>query len=398
MTTTDLLRFAFGALSGHRLRTFLSLLGMAIGVAAVVTLTALGEGARRYVIEQFASIGTNLLIVVPGKSETTGIPGVGASAHDLTLQDSQTIARLPEAEKVAPMVVGTESVAHGARRRQVVIAGTTREFLEVRKLAMEKGDFLPAEEIARGRPVVVLGPKVARELFAAEEPVGQVVRIGGWRMRVIGVLAHRGVQLGMDLDDLALVPVATGMRMFDRRSLFRIMVQVRGTTPLETAKSKVIQTLAERHGEEDVTVLTQDAVVATFSQILGVLTLAVGAIAAVSLSVAGIGIMNVMLVSVSERTREVGLLRAVGVGRRQVLAVFLTEAALLSAAGGLLGLGVGFAAVRILVQLFPALPASPPLWAVFASLGLAMGVGVLFGLLPARRAARLDPVLALSSH
>jgi putative ABC transport system permease protein len=398
LTAPDLLRFAFGALSGHRLRTFLSLLGMAIGVAAVITLTALGEGARRYVIDQFASIGTNLLIVVPGKSETTGIPGVGASAHDLTLQDSQAISRLPQAEKVAPMVVGTESVAHGARRRQVVIAGTTREFLEVRKLAMGHGDFLPTEELARGRPVVVLGSKVARELFPSEEPVGQVVRIGGWRMRVIGVLASRGVQLGMDLDDLALVPVATAMRMFDRRSLFRIMVQVRSSASLEPAKAKVIQILTERHGEEDVTVLTQDAVVATFSQILGVLTLAVGAIAAVSLSVAGIGIMNVMLVSVSERTREVGLLRAVGVGRRQVLAVFLTEAALLSAAGGLVGLGVGLGAVRIMVQIFPALPASPPLWAIFASLGLALGVGILFGLLPARRAARLDPVLALSSH
>jgi len=399
MTARDLLRFSFGALAGHRLRTLLSLLGMAIGVAAVIALTALGEGARLYVVDQFASIGTNLLIVVPGKSETTGIPGVGAAAHDITLQDAQTILRvIPEAEKMSPMVVGTESVAHGARRRQVPIAGTNRDFLEVRKLTLGHGDFLPAEDIQRGRPVVVLGSKLARELFLAEEPVGQVVRIGGWRMRVIGVLAHRGQQLGMDLDDIAIVPVATAMRMFDRRSLFRVMIQVRSTAALEPVKQKVLKLFIQRHREEDVTVLTQDAVVATFSQILGVLTLAVGAIAAISLSVAGIGIMNVMLVSVSERTREVGLLRAVGVGRRQVMTVFLTEAALLSAAGGLLGLGAGWLAVRLMVQLYPALPASPPLWAVFASLGLAMGVGILFGLLPARRAARLDPVLALASR
>src|SRR6185312_9073098 len=381
MTARDLLRFSFGALAGHRLRTLLSLLGMAIGVAAVIALTALGEGARLYVVDQFASIGTNLLIVVPGKSETTGIPGVGAAAHDITLQDAQTILRvIPEAEKMSPMVVGTESVAHGARRRQVPIAGTNRDFLEVRKLTLGHGDFLPAEDIQRGRPVVVLGSKLARELFLAEEPVGQVVRIGGWRMRVIGVLAHRGQQLGMDLDDIAIVPVATAMRMFDRRSLFRVMIQVRSTAALEPVKQKVLKLFIQRHREEDVTVLTQDAVVATFSQILGVLTLAVGAIAAISLSVAGIGIMNVMLVSVSERTREVGLLRAVGVGRRQVMTVFLTEAALLSAAGGLLGLGAGWLAVRLMVQLYPALPASPPLWAVFASLGLAMGVGILFGL------------------
>jgi len=372
---------------------------MAIGVAAVITLTALGEGARIYVIDQFASIGTNLLIVIPGKSETTGIPGVAAGAHDITLQDAETILRvIPEAEKIAPLVVGTESVAHGARRRQVPIAGTTRDFLEVRRLVMGHGDFLPAADIQRGRPVVVLGSKLARELFPAEEPVGQVVRIGGWRMRVTGVLAPRGQQLGMDLDDIALVPVATAMRMFDRRSLFRIMVQVRGTAALGPVKDKVLKLFIQRHREEDVTVLTQDAVVATFSQILGVLTLAVGAIAAISLSVAGIGIMNVMLVSVSERTREVGLLRAVGVGRRQVLTVFLTEAALLSGAGGLLGLGAGWLAVRLMVQLYPALPASPPAWAVFASLGLALGVGILFGLLPARRAARLDPVLALASR
>jgi len=399
MTARDLLRFSFVALSGHRLRTLLSLLGMAIGVAAVITLTALGEGARLYVIDQFASIGTNLLIVVPGKSETTGIPGVAAGAHDITLQDAETILRvIPEAEKIAPLVVGTESVAHGARRRQVPIAGATRDFLEVRRLVMGHGDFLPAEDIQRGRPVVVLGTKLARELFPAEEPVGQVVRIGGWRMRVIGVLAPRGQQLGMDLDDIALVPVATAMRMFDRRSLFRIMVQVRGTAALGPVKEKVLKLFIQRHHEEDVTVLTQDAVVATFSQILGVLTLAVGAIAAISLSVAGIGIMNVMLVSVSERTREVGLLRAVGVGRRQVLTVFLTEAALLSGVGGLLGLGAGWLAVRLMVQLYPALPASPPVWAVFASLGLALGDGILFGLLPARRAARLDPVLALASR
>lgn len=399
MTAADLLGFCLKALRGHRLRTGLSLLGMAIGVTAVITLTALGEGARRYVIDQFASIGSNLLIVVPGKTETTGIPGIAAAANDLTLEDSRAVERgIPEAAKVAPLVIGTESVSFGARRRQVAVVGSTREFLEVRKLAVARGEFLPAEELRRGRPVVVLGEKVARELFAGAEPVGQVVRIGAWRMRVIGVLAHRGVQLGMDVDDMAAVPVATAMRMFDRRSLFRIFIEVRASADLERAKERVTRLLAERHGEEDITVLTQDAVVSTFSQILAALTLALGAIAAISLSVAGIGIMNVMLVSVSERTREVGLLRAVGVRRGQVLAVFLTESALLSAAGGLLGLAAGWGAVRILVRIFPALPASPPVWAVVAALALSLGVGILFGWLPARRAARLDPVAALAGR
>ena len=399
MTAADLFTFCLQALSGHRLRTALSLLGMAIGVAAVITLTALGEGARRYVVDQFASIGSNLLIVIPGKTETTGIPGIAAAANDLTLEDARAIARqIPEAEQIAPLVIGTETVSHGARRRQVAVVGSTRELLEVRKLALSHGEFLPAEELRRGRPVVVLGVKTARELFPGEEPVGQVVRIGGWRMRVIGILAPKGTQLGADIDQTATIPVATAMRMFDRRSLFRIMIQVRKAAELEPAKTKVLRLLAERHHEEDVTVLTQDAVVSTFSQILGALTLVLGAIAAISLSVAGIGIMNVMLVSVSERTREVGLLRALGVRRRQVLAVFLTESALLSAAGGLLGLAAGWGAVRILVRIFPALPASPPVWAVAAALALSLGVGVLFGWLPARRAARLDPVAALAGR
>jgi putative ABC transport system permease protein len=399
MTAADLLGFSLKALRGHRLRTGLSLLGMAIGVTAVVTLTALGEGARRYVIDQFASIGSNLLLVVPGKTETTGIPGIAAAANDLTLEDSRAVERgVPEAAKVAPVVIGTESVSFGARRRQVAVIGATREFVEVRKLAVARGEFLPAEELRRGRPVVVLGEQVARELFAGAEPVGQVVRIGGWRMRVIGVMAPRGTQLGMNVDDMVAVPVATAMRMFDRRSLFRIFVEVRASADLERAKAQVTRLLAERHGEEDITVLTQDAVVSTFSQILAALTLALGAIAAISLSVAGIGIMNVMLVSVSERTREVGLLRAVGVGRGQVLAAFLAESALLSAAGGLLGLATGWGAVRILVRIFPALPASPPVWAVVSALALSLAVGILFGWLPARRAARLDPVAALAGR
>lgn len=399
MSSADLFRFALRALAGHRLRTGLSLLGMAIGVAAVVALTALGEGARRYVIDQFASIGSNLLIVVPGKSETTGIPGLGGTTRDLTLDDARAVARqVRGVSQVAPLVMGTEYVAHGTRRRQVAVAGSTREFFTVRKLELARGELLPREEVHRGRPVVVLGRKVAAELFPGEEAVGQVVRIGAWRMRVIGVLAPKGVQLGLDLDDAAVIPVATAMRMFDRRSLYRILVEVHGTADLEETQRRTAALLLERHGEDDVTILTQDALVSTFSSILGALTLAVGAIGAISLTVAGIGIMNVMLVSVSERTREIGLLRAIGAGRRQLLAVFLTEASLLSAAGGLAGLSLGWGAVRILVAVFPALPAAPPPWAIAAALGLSLGVGALFGFLPARRAARLDPVRALAGR
>jgi len=400
VSLVDLVAFALRALRGHRLRTALSLLGVAIGVAAVVTLTALGEGARRYVRGQFAAVGSNMVIVLPGKSETTGaMPGFGGVPHDLTLDDALAVARgVREVDKLAPMVVGTETVAFGERRRQVALFGSSHEALEVRRLAMAQGRFLPAIPWDRGAPVVVLGSQLARELFPAADPVGQVVRVGDWRMRVIGVLEPRGQQLGIDMDDVVIVPVATAMKMLNRSGLFRLVMQVRSYADLGRTREGVLRILTERHGEEDVTVITQDAVVTAFDSILGALTMALGGIAAVSLAVAGVGIMNVMLVSVSERTREVGLLKALGAGRGQILAAFLAEAVLISSAGGVLGLGLGWAAVLGLVAVYPALPASPPAWAVAAAFALAVAVGAVFGVLPARRATRLDPVTALAGR
>ncbi len=310
MSGLDVLGFAARALRGHRLRTALSLLGVAIGVAAVVTLTALGEGARRYVLAQFASVGTNMVAVLPGKTETTGaMPGLGGVPHDLTLDDAIAVLRgVREVDKVAPMVVGTETVAFGERRRQVALMGGTHEGLEVRRLAIAHGRFLPEIPWDRSAPVAVLGTRLAQELFPGTDPLGQVIRVGDWRMRVIGVLEPRGMQLGLDMDDIVVVPVATAMKMLNRSGLFRLLIQVRSHADLERVKQAVLRILTERHGEEDVTVITQDAVISAFSSILGALTMALGGIGAVSLAVAGVGIMNVMLVSVSERTREVGLL------------------------------------------------------------------------------------------
>ena len=400
MTLRDLLGFAARALRGHRLRTGMSLLGVAIGVAAVVTLTALGEGARLYVVGQFASIGTNLLVVVPGKTETTGgMPGLGGVPNDLTLEDARALLRgIPEIEKAAPMVIGTETVVFQERQRQTALFGATHEALEVRRLSVASGRFLPPLEWDRSSPVAVLGQTTARELFPGRDPVGEIVRVGDWRMRVIGVLAARGLQMGVDMDDVTVVPVGTAMKMLNRRSIFRLLLQVRTHADLDRAKERVVRLIAERHGEEDVTVITQDAVLGALTSILDALTLALAGIASVSLAVAGVGIMNVMLVSVSERTREIGLLKALGAGRRQILLAFLAEAMLLSSAGGVLGLLVGWLAVRLLVALYPALPATPPPWAVVAAFSLAVAVGGVFGVLPARRATRLDPVAALSGR
>ncbi len=396
MKFSDLLRFASGGLTGHRLRACLSLLGVAIGVGSVILLTSLGEGARGYIVGEFASLGSNLLIIVPGKTETAGIaPLVSTAPHDLTVEDGQALVqRVKAVWRVAPLIVGTAPVRVGERSREVTVVGTTRQMLEVRHLRMSSGRFLPPE--VDDAAVCVLGARVQRELFPGANPLGQLVRIGEWRFRVIGVIAPRGTSIGMDLDEVVEVPVRTGLRLFNRSSLFRILAEVGSHSDIQQARRDVVAVLRERHGgQEDITVLTQDSVLSTFNQILKALTAALAGIAAISLGVAGLGVMNVMLVSVSERTREIGLLKAVGVTQRQVVAVFLVEAALLATAGGCLGLLAGFGAGSLLQQFYPDLPLQTPVWAVPAALGVSCSVGLLFGILPARRAARLDPVTAL---
>jgi putative ABC transport system permease protein len=396
MRASDLLAYSARALRGHRLRTFLCLLGVAIGVASVILLTSLGEGARLYVTREFSSLGSNLLILLPGKTETFGAaPMVSHAPHDLTMEDLEALSRrVPQIQRIAPVVFGTAKATVGDRSRDILVIGTTNEMLEVRHLKMGIGRFLPAG--VKDAPVCVLGATVQSELFGAENPLGEWIRIGENRFRVLGVITPRGTSIGMNLDEVVEVPVESAMRMFNQTSLFRVLAEVRNNREIDAARTAALQVLKERHeGEEDVTVLTQDAVLSTFNKILSILTAALAGIAAISLSVAGIGIMNVMLVAIAERTREIGLLKAVGVRGRQVLYVFLLEAALISTAGGLLGLLAGFGAGRLLRAIYPEFPVQPPLWAVIASLIVSVSVGILFGSLPARRAARLDPIEAL---
>jgi len=397
---TDLGGFALTALARHRLRTSMSLLGVAIGVAAVVVLTALGEGARRYVTGQFASLGSNLIILIPGKNETTGaFPGVIGVPNDLTIDDARVLERsLPNLRVLAPISMANETVAYRERRRQVMIVGTTHAYLKTRQLRMAQGGFLPPGEMHRGGPQVVLGATLVEELFRGENALGRVVRIGDWRMRVIGVLDSFGTQMGLDLDDVAFIPLATAMRIFNRTSLFRVLIKTHSQEDMDASCSRAVAILTERHDEEDVTCITQESVVDALSSILNALTMALGGIAAISLSVAGIGIRNVMLVSVSERRPEVGLLKAVGARGAQILAVFLTEAILLASFGGLLGLLLGWLGIQVLVWLYPAFPATMPAWAAAAAIATSVVVGVLFGVLPARRAMRLDPVTALAGR
>jgi putative ABC transport system permease protein len=397
VTGADLLRFSVNALLQHRRRTLLSLVGVVIGVVAVVSLTALGEGARRYVTDQFASLGSDVLMVMPGRNETTGgLPMTAGVPNDLTLDDAQAIERgVPAVLRSVPISGSTADVAHEERSRQVMVIGSTPDFRRVRDLSLVGGSFLPAGDPSRGAPVAVLGKKVARELFDERRPLGKPVRVGGARVRVIGVLAGRGVQMGVNLDDSVVVPVATALRLANRSSLTRLLLEVRPGADMEAVKAQVVALLEDRHGEKDVTVITQEAMMSSLSEILQMLTLVVAGIAAISLTVAGIGIMNVMLVSVSERTHEVGLMKAIGATRRQILLIFMLEAVLLSLAGGVIGLGTGWLLVEIGTALYPDVPASPPLWAVYAVIGVSFGTGTVFGVLPAWRAARLDAVSAL---
>lgn len=399
MRVEDLVRLALRSIRRYALRSALMLVAMAIGVGAVVVLTSLGEAARRYVAQEFAALGTHLLIVLPGRSETTGMgPAmfIGDTPRDLTLGDALAIERGAGIRRIAPLVVGTAQVSWGGLDREASLLGATADLLDIRHWTVSQGRFLPHGDPTLSRNVCVIGERLRQELFGAHPALGEWLRIGERRFRVVGVLGTQGRSIGIDVQDLVIVPVATAQSLLNAPSLFRILVEARSRDVIPAARAHVIATLRERHqGEEDVTVVTQDAVLATFDRVLRVLTYTVGGIAAISLGVAGVLIMNVMLVAVSQRTPEIGLLKALGAPRRQILALFLTEATLLSLLGASLGLAAGQLGSFAIGRLYPVLPVGAPAWAVGAAFATALLTGLGFGALPARRAAALDPVQAL---
>jgi putative ABC transport system permease protein len=403
MRASDVVRLSTQALQRYPLRTSMLLLAIAIGVAAVVTLTAVGEGARRYVTGRFASLGTHLLIVLPGRAETSGggIQGllVGETARELTLDDTLAVGRIPRVRQVTPVVVGAGTASAGSRERDISVIGTSSHMLEIQHWTMGSGQFLPPIELDIAQPVCVLGDTVARELFAPAPATGQTLRIGVTRCRVIGVLAQQGLSGGFNVDETVIMPVASAQQLFDTSSVFRILVEAGDSDSLQAAKRDITAVLKARHaGEEDVTVITQDALLATFDTIFNMITAGLGAIAAISLVVAGVLIMNVMLVAVSQRTAEIGLLKAIGARRRQIIGMFLTEAACLSLLGAIVGLAIGGLGTLALKLAFPVLDFAAPAWASAAAVVVAVLSGLLFGILPARRAAGLDPVHALSKR
>jgi putative ABC transport system permease protein len=389
-----------GAVRSHRLRSFLAILGIAIGIASVIILTSIGEGTRRYLLKEFTQFGTNVLAINPGKVETGGIPGIfGGTTQKLTLDDAEAIARVPDVQSVAPLAMGQARVEGGGRGRSVFIYGATAEFPEVLKFEIGQGSFLPPGDPRCGSMVAVLGPKLKRELFGEENVLGRFVRIADFRLRVIGVMKPKGRILGFDVDDAAYVPVATVMRMFNLDELQEIDVSYSHEGLSEQVAERIRALLTERHsGKEDFTLMTQTEMLRVFGRVMDMITAAVAAIAGVSLLVGAIGVFTMMWITVGERVGEIGLLRAVGATANVVHVLFLLEAVVLTLIGGVLGVVVGGGLALLARLAVPGLPVYTPLEYVAAALAVSGLTGLVAGVLPARRAALLDPVAALRAE
>jgi putative ABC transport system permease protein len=396
-SSVDLLRLAWGAVAAHRLRSALTMLGISIGIAAVILLTSIGEGTRRYVLDEFTQFGTNIMAINPGNTKTSGAPGaLAGTIRKLTIGDAAALRRVPGVEHVVPVVMGMARVEAGERGRSVFVYGVNSEIPPVWKIAVRQGAFLPGLDLRRAAPLVVLGPKLKREIFAETNALGRYVRIGGYRFQVIGVMEPKGMILGWDMDDSAYLPVASAQRLFNRDGLIEIDLSFAEHVSTERVVRDVKATLIERHeGEEDFTVTTQTEMLDVMGRVLDVVSLAVGGIGAISLVVGAIGILTMMWISVNERTTEIGLARAIGADPRQIMLLFLIEAALLALIGGALGVAGGMGVARLVRVALPGFPVHTPPGYVVIALTVCLLVGLLSGVLPARRAAGLDPVRAL---
>ncbi len=401
MYSSDIFALAAKSIVSQRLRSLLILAAMSIGVAAIIVLIALGESARLYVTGKFSALGTNLLIVLPGRSETTGgqPPLLGETPRDLTLNDALALLRSRFVAKIAPLSIGSAPISKGQRERDATIMGSNADLRTVRHLNVGQGRFLPNIPLQRAMSVCVIGHKIRIELFGSNPALGQWLRIGDRRFRVIGVLASEGQSVGVDFDEVAIIPVASAQALFNSPSLFRIFVVAKSRETSEATIQDITRIIKARHeGEDDITVIAQDSVVNTFDEILTALTLSVTGIAAISLAVAGILIMNVMLVSVSQRTAEIGLFKAIGAASPQLKLMFITEAALLSVTGAVVGLILGYTTIIIADRLYSTFSIEVPLWAPLLALTVSLLTGLLSGYVPAARAAKLDPIQALAKR
>ncbi len=401
MKFSDTLKLAYSAIIAQPIRVLLIILAMSIGIASVTLLTALGESARHYIVNEFEALGTHLIIVLPGRTETTGghPPLFGETPRDLTIADANALLRSRYIAAIAPINIGAAPVSIKGLERDSTIIGSTSDLLQVRHLNLSKGQFLPKTNSDHARSVCVIGQTIKNELFAQQQALGQWLRINDRRYRVIGILSSEGQSIGVDFDDMVIIPVVEAQTLFNTHSLFRIIIETKSEKAMLQAVDEIRDIIKSRHeGEDDVTLITQDSVVNTFDDILSAVTLTVTSIASISLLVSGILVMNVMWVSVTQRTAEVGLLKAIGATKHQIIWLFLTEAAILSVVGAISGLVLGKVILLILQTNYPTFPIFLPPWAIFAALAVSLLTALIFGVLPARQAANMNPVTALNKR
>ena len=399
MRIHDFLNLTGTSLIAHRMRSFLTALGIAVGIASVVLLTSIGEGVHQFVLAEFTQFGTTLVGINPGKATTSGTSmGVFGTERPLTIEDSVALQRLPFARAVVPFVQGNAEVEADNRRRRTTIYGAGPDMPEAFSMRVRSGRFLPEDNPLAPRAFAVLGSKLRQELFGDRSPLGQRITIGGSRYRVIGVMESKGTVLGFDLDDTVYIPAARALSLFNNDTLFEIDVLYDEETPVDKVVKGIQDLLKDRHGRDDVTITTQEQMLDVLGSVLDVLTFAVGAIGGISLLVGAIGIVTIMTIAINERTNEIGLLRALGARQSQVLSLFLGEAIVLAAVGGLSGLVLGIGIAQLLHFSLPALPVHTPVLYVVLAEAIAVVIGLLAGVLPARRAALLDPVEALRSE
>ena len=399
MLINDSAKLAIASLANQRMRSFLTALGIAVGIASVVLLTSIGEGIHKFVLSEFTQFGTNLIAVSPGKTTTAGMSGaIISNVRPLSIDDALALGRSPKILGVVPFVQGNAPVEFGKRSRRTYVFGVGSEVPTVWQMKVAIGRFLPDDDPRTARAFAVLGSTVKDELLGSANPLGRRIRIGGERYRVIGVMESKGQMLGFDLDDAVYIPTDRAMGMFDRESLMEIDLLYAAGSSLDEIVKRVKALLIDRHGAEDFTITTQEQMLDVLGSVLNILTLAVGALGGISLLVGGVGILTIMTISVNERRAEIGLLRAIGAGRGQILSLFIGEAVVLASIGGLAGLIIGAGGAWLLGATVPALPTHTPwLYVVLAEI-LAALIGLLAGVLPAHRAANLDPIEALRAE
>jgi len=399
MLLSDFLTTTLTSVRDQRLRSFLTALGIAVGIGAVVLLTSLGEGLHRFVLAEFTQFGTNLIAINPGKKSTLGVSGaVISNVRPLSLDDAQALAAIPGVLQAMPMVQGNAEVEAGGRQRRTTVFGVGPAVPEVWQIQVAAGHFLADDPPRNARAYAALGSRLRDELFKDQPFLGERLRIGGEAYRIVGGMESKGQMLGFDLDDAVYIPIGKAMAMFNRESLMEIDLLYAADHSAESIAAAAAKILKERHRVEDFTITTQEEMLTTLGSVLDILTIAVSALGGISLLVGGVGIFTIMTIAVNERKAEIGLLSALGATRRQVLTLFLGEAVVLSMIGGLAGLVLGVGGAKLLGLLVPALPTHTSWIYVVAAELIAALVGLGAGVLPARHASALPPVEALRAE